>query len=113
MARSEDGLLRTLLYQILDSNPEMVPYVCPRRWSLFHAARQTDGFPPWTTWELEESFERFLQREEDGPRLAIFIELEPYGFFQAIYVLHEARYRHVARQIEIVQSVEPEEVVHH
>ncbi|KAF5573830.1 feruloyl esterase b precursor [Fusarium pseudoanthophilum] len=32
--------------------------------------------PPdgWITWELEESFERFLQLEEGGPRLALFID---------------------------------------
>ncbi|KAJ4245774.1 hypothetical protein NW762_013898 [Fusarium torreyae] len=73
-ARSEDGLLRTLLHQILSANPKMIPCLCPRRWSLFHAVRQTDAFPPWTTWELDESFGRLLQLEEGGPLLALFID---------------------------------------
>lgn len=74
MARSEDGLLRTLLHQILDLNPKMIPFLCPRRWSLFHAVREVDSFPPWATWELDESFGRLLQMEEDKPLLALFID---------------------------------------
>ncbi|KAJ3540508.1 hypothetical protein NM208_g5041 [Fusarium decemcellulare] len=74
MARSEDGLLRTLLHQILEIDPGMTPYLCPRRWSLFQTVRVIDAFPPWTIQELEESFERLLQLRENGPRLALFID---------------------------------------
>lgn len=68
MARSVDGLLRTLLHQVLVMSPGMMPYICPRRWSLFHAVRDIESFPPWTTWELEESFARLLTFKEGGPR---------------------------------------------
>ncbi|KAL6912406.1 hypothetical protein ACHAPO_010342 [Fusarium lateritium] len=74
MARSEDGLLRTLLNQILRLNPDMIPYLCPRRWSLFHAVRETNAFPPWTTWELDESFGRLLSLGDNAPLLALFID---------------------------------------
>ncbi|RSL42768.1 hypothetical protein CEP54_015365 [Fusarium duplospermum] len=74
MARSVDGLLRTLLHQVLTMSPDMTPYICPRRWSLFHAVREIGSFPPWTTWELEESFARLLNFKEGGPRLILFID---------------------------------------
>ncbi|KAI8664760.1 hypothetical protein NCS56_00909800 [Fusarium sp. Ph1] len=74
MARSVDGLLRTLLHQVLAMSPGMTPYICPRRWSLFHAVRDMESFPPWTTWELEESFARLLNFKEGGPRLILFID---------------------------------------
>lgn len=74
MARSEDGLMRTLLHQILDMNPDMIPHICPRRWSFFHAVREINAFPHWTTWELDESFGRLLQLGQNGPRLALFID---------------------------------------
>ncbi|KAF4965154.1 hypothetical protein FSARC_7021 [Fusarium sarcochroum] len=74
MAKSEDGLLRTLLHQLLKINPKMVPYLCPRRWSLFHAVREMNALPPWPRWELEESFGRLLELEEDAPLLALFID---------------------------------------
>ncbi|KAL3593171.1 hypothetical protein FPOAC2_07465 [Fusarium poae] len=74
MARSEDGLLRTLLHQILQINPDMIPHLCPRRWSLFHAVRVTDAFPPWTTWELDESFDCLLNLGANTPLLAVFID---------------------------------------
>lgn len=74
MARSVDGLLRTLLHQVLVMSPGMTPYICPRRWSLFHAVRDIESFPPWTTWELEESFARLLTFKEGGPRLILFID---------------------------------------
>lgn len=46
MRRSADGLLRTLLHQMLVVNPKLTPQLCPRRWSLFHATRESAMFPP-------------------------------------------------------------------
>ncbi|KAK7409163.1 hypothetical protein QQX98_008656 [Neonectria punicea] len=64
----------TLQDQVLAIDPSMTPNICPRRWSLFHATRELEAFPPWTTWELAESFSRLLVCAKDKIRLVIFID---------------------------------------
>ncbi|KAF9776453.1 hypothetical protein IL306_005357 [Fusarium sp. DS 682] len=76
MAKSEQGLLRTLLYQTLRDNPKLVPIICPRRWTLFHIVRELDlrDVPSWSDWELHESFSRLLKFAKDKIRLVIFVD---------------------------------------
>ncbi|KAH8679198.1 hypothetical protein BGZ61DRAFT_508129 [Ilyonectria robusta] len=58
MGTSADGLLRTLLHQMLVINPNLTPQLCPRRCS----------------WELEESFSRLLAYSQDKFHLVLFID---------------------------------------
>ncbi|KAM0347336.1 hypothetical protein ACHAPU_004855 [Fusarium lateritium] len=64
LGRSEEGLMRTLLYQTIRDHPKLAPDICPRRWALFHMLRElhlTD-LPPWSDWELRvilPTFESF------------------------------------------------------
>ncbi|KAH6976239.1 hypothetical protein BKA56DRAFT_618167 [Ilyonectria sp. MPI-CAGE-AT-0026] len=74
MGRSADGLLRTLLHQMLVINPKLTPQLCPRRWSLFHATRESAMFPPWSSWELEESFSRLLAYSLGKFHIVLFID---------------------------------------
>ncbi|KPM44100.1 hypothetical protein AK830_g2449 [Neonectria ditissima] len=74
MGRSVNGLLSTLLHQVLSINPALTPHVCPRRWSLFYATRELEEFPRWVSWELEESFARLLAYTRGNLRLVLFID---------------------------------------
>ncbi|PMD50078.1 uncharacterized protein K444DRAFT_622302 [Hyaloscypha bicolor E] len=74
LQKSCEGLVRTLLYQVLQLNPSLVPEVAPRRWSLFLTLRRVTKMPPWQRWELEESFEVLLSKCGRTMRLALFID---------------------------------------
>lgn len=58
LQRSQEGLLQTLLFQILRSCPEVVPKVCPKRWqgdAFFH-----EHPPQWKRMELLEAIDSAL-----------------------------------------------------
>jgi hypothetical protein len=51
MGKSQEGLLRQLLFQIMQSHPDWIPTLSPRRWRAISAA----GLPinvPWSFLEL-------------------------------------------------------------
>lgn len=74
--KSEEGLKRTLLYQVMQEDPNLVPILCPRRWALFHTTRDAgpEAFPVWTTWELDESFSHLLSPKMNSMCLLVFID---------------------------------------
>ncbi|KAF5679405.1 ent-kaurene oxidase [Fusarium heterosporum] len=76
LGKSEEGLMRALLYQTIRDNPTLAPYICPRRWALFHMLRDLDlkDLPPWSDWELRESFSRLLRISKRKMRLMMFID---------------------------------------
>jgi Cdc6-like AAA superfamily ATPase len=64
--KSKDGLMRTLMHQMITADPELTPHLFPRRWTLFHMTRnlKRDFSPSCTTWELEESMSRLFDHAE-------------------------------------------------
>lgn len=52
LQKSQDGLLRSLLFEILRQCPSLIPEVCPMRW------KTTDISDPWTKSELMETLKR-------------------------------------------------------
>jgi hypothetical protein len=50
--RSQEGLLRSLVYEILSSSPDLVRTVCPYRWKFAKQEKEIDK--PWTMSELRE-----------------------------------------------------------
>ncbi|KAK2468192.1 hypothetical protein H9L39_20414 [Fusarium oxysporum f. sp. albedinis] len=76
LGKSEQGLLRTLLHQTLQKNPKLTSILCPRRWALFHTIRELESrdLPPWSDWELHESFTRLLSFSKTRMRLIIFVD---------------------------------------
>ncbi|KAK4220643.1 hypothetical protein QBC38DRAFT_449856 [Podospora fimiseda] len=58
MQRSQEGLLRTLLYQFLEQMPHLTPIVCPRRWAIakLFGDKGMAQAPQWTWTELHQSF---------------------------------------------------------
>ena len=75
--KSKEGLMRTLLYQMIAADPGLTPYLFPRRWTLFHMIRtvESEYFPPWDTWELEESIYRLADHSGGSScRLILMID---------------------------------------
>lgn len=73
--KSKEGLMRTLLYQMVTADPGLTPYLFPRRWTLFHMIRtvEKDNFPPLTTEELEESVYRLADHTGGSPSRVILM----------------------------------------
>lgn len=80
MQKSQDGLLRSLLYQILARNPDLIPLICIERWQrriLLERFRTLDiPFRNLERTELFGAFRRLGEISLDGghPKICIFID---------------------------------------
>lgn len=57
LQRSEEGLLRTLIYSFLEQKPEFTPRVLPREWATNFESflrRSNDFVPGLTAWKVED-----------------------------------------------------------
>jgi hypothetical protein len=73
--KSQVGLLRTILHQLLRQRPDLCQLVTPRRYIYFQLAG-TDALEPqdWTLEELRDCISRFISKIEDTDRLAVFLD---------------------------------------
>ena len=72
MQRSQEGLLQSLLYQILIRCPELIPIVCSTRWeddSAYDAKNE-----PWTREELSNAFDAVACQTLSSIRFCFFID---------------------------------------
>jgi hypothetical protein len=74
LQNSTRGLIRTVLYQCLQSSKELTAVVAPRRWALCSTLSNCNRLPPWEDWELHESFNLLLLHIVKYKRVAIFID---------------------------------------
>ncbi|KAH7165296.1 hypothetical protein EDB81DRAFT_641211, partial [Dactylonectria macrodidyma] len=76
MQRTQEGLLRTILGQVLTQIPSIVSPVCPRRWAWFKFfGEQAIGLAPKRTWEeLIKNFSALSGFIGDEFQLALFID---------------------------------------
>ncbi|KAH6632215.1 hypothetical protein F5144DRAFT_245063 [Chaetomium tenue] len=74
LQKSREGLMRTILHQVLSEKNSLIPCVAPRRWALFSTLRAAAETPSWSTWEVQESFEALLPECDKSFRLAVFID---------------------------------------
>lgn len=74
--KTEDGLLRSILFQILDHDPTLIAKVCSRRWAMLYFFRGSPWvpLPDWTSWELVECLHNILAEVVLSMRLAVFID---------------------------------------
>lgn len=78
MQRSQDGLLRCLLYQILSQAPDTIPSAVPQRWRP--AAGQLRTTEPWTRREISEAFSNLVSGRLLNAKFCFFIDgLDEYG----------------------------------
>lgn len=76
LQKSHLGFMRTILFQCLQADPEMVKPVAPRRWSLLNTLRSVKKQPPWEEWEIKECFNNLITEygKSSSKKLVIFVD---------------------------------------
>lgn len=78
MQKSQDGLLRSLLDNILTKCPELIPTITPSRWKSYISG--TEYHDPWTRTELLQAFGCLKQQDEIPVKYCFFVDgLDEYG----------------------------------
>ena len=72
MQRSVEGLLQSLLFEILRKCPTLMPVAVPTRWAE-RACYRSDS-APWSQWELKETFGRIQQQGTISAKFCLFID---------------------------------------
>ncbi|KAM0511307.1 hypothetical protein ACHAPE_009973 [Trichoderma viride] len=70
MQKSQEGLFRALLHQILGQRPELIPIVCADRWNAPYYERSF----PWTLKQLAEAFQRLGGLDNVRLKICLFID---------------------------------------
>ncbi|KAK3689945.1 hypothetical protein B0T22DRAFT_378180 [Podospora appendiculata] len=75
MQKSQAGLLRTMLYQLLRQRPDLCRIVFPRRYVLYSLVGADLVFPPpWSLEELQHCLSRFAAEVGETDRVAMFVD---------------------------------------
>jgi hypothetical protein len=75
MQKSQQGLLQSLLFQVLSICPEVAEHVCPERWNnLEKNVLQYLQPRPWTTGEIVDTLELTFSLTTDTSRFCFFID---------------------------------------
>lgn len=69
MQNSQTGLLRSLLFQILDECPELAPIVTPSRFY-----EQDTSVAPWTLSELDDTIRKIAHQKQVSKRFCFFVD---------------------------------------
>lgn len=78
MQKSQQGLLRSLLFQVLDHNHKLIPLVLPAQWAehyhkpwiLEHQIKTKI----WSLRELHEAFDRLIEQQQYQTSLCFFVD---------------------------------------
>ncbi|KAM0437909.1 hypothetical protein ACHAPT_002274 [Fusarium lateritium] len=68
--KSQEGLFRTLLFQILLHDLDLIPVLCPSRWK----AQAFEHLEPWTRAELFDTFQRLADLPTRRTHICLFID---------------------------------------
>jgi len=71
--RSNEGLLRSLLYDILSQNSELIRIVCPDRW-LHISSSKASIHIPWSPSELQSTFSKIASQTQLPVKICFFID---------------------------------------
>ncbi|KAM0551352.1 hypothetical protein ACHAPJ_008460 [Fusarium lateritium] len=75
LQQSREGLVRTLLWQCLQTRPDLIAKVTPRRWAAYHALRGWEGSAPEWRWdELQKAFQNLASLNGTLFKLVMFID---------------------------------------
>jgi hypothetical protein len=74
MQKSQEGLLRTLLFQILAHSPDLIPIICPNRWITGNLPIALSSLEPWSLPELSQALEAIASLEDLPARLCLLID---------------------------------------
>jgi NACHT domain len=74
LQRSQEGLLRSILYDILRKNPHLIPDALPQRWNSTCKEREEVDEEPWSPSELQETIRRLTELENSKMCFVILID---------------------------------------
>lgn len=78
MQKSQEGLLRSLLFQILGQYPQLIPLVFPLRWAQIYIGSSTLGqeIQPesWSSKQLHDAFERLTRQTKYPLKICFCID---------------------------------------
>lgn len=90
LQKSQEGLLRSLMYQILNKRIELVSKVFPEQW-MDHKSQSTSSETHWTWVELRQGFKRLLRLSDEHLRLFLCIDgLDEYKKFSESSTDHDS-----------------------
>jgi hypothetical protein len=72
MQKSQEGLLQSLLYEVLKQCPSLIPSTFPSRWQMPDPYHESPD--PWTRSELLEAFSRLKEHDLSSTRFCFFID---------------------------------------
>lgn len=72
LQKSQEGLLRTIFYQIFHSCPELIPKLCPKKWQ--EAKAGSDHVTDWTLMDLLELLRKFFALDITTTAFCFFID---------------------------------------
>jgi len=70
--RSQEGLLQSLLFQILRECPDLIPVACSERWAQVDGLRHFEE--PWTRKEIRQAFDRVVHQKDLQRNFFILID---------------------------------------
>jgi hypothetical protein len=78
MQQSQQGLLRSLLYQIFSQHTNLIPVVFPKRWAELYLQLQDreerTATKTWSMGQLHEAFETLMDQEQYHLKMCFFID---------------------------------------
>ena len=80
LQKSQEGLLRSLLYEILSKAPDLIPVVCDSRWNSTIVACDSrwnstiTHYRPWQLTELGQTFKRLREQVSLSLKFCFFID---------------------------------------
>ena len=74
MQKSREGLLRSLLYQLLEQCPDLAPNVCSDRWNRQRCDLPDFEISRWTRRELLQAFDDLAKETALSSKLCFFID---------------------------------------
>ncbi|KAI0541015.1 hypothetical protein GGR58DRAFT_498633 [Xylaria digitata] len=74
MQKSQQGLLRSLLFDIFRSYPDYIPIICPGRWATAKIGNFFSAWAPWTTDELSKTLRALTTVEDKLFNFCFFID---------------------------------------
>lgn len=72
LQKSQVGLLRTLLFELLQQIPALIKSVNPWRWQSYELG--SSKLVPWTIRELKDGFQNFLEETQDSVKVCLFVD---------------------------------------
>lgn len=73
--RSQEGLLRSLIFDLLCQNPKLIRLVCPERWMKTEFSASTlPNHSPWSQGELEKTIRRIAIQDHFPIKICFFID---------------------------------------